>query len=186
MARAARPVWLLDIDGVVNALAPGPLPRAWPEDEWVQRVVHANVPGRGPMVLPILAARPVLTFVGDVVRSGSADVVWHSTWRASAVTDLAPMLGLPPIPISVAPEWMPEWTPKWTQRADGVWWKLPAAQRVVAAGRPLVWTDDDLGVLADQVAALAEHPDTLLIGPDPQTGITADQLETIAAFLSRC
>ena len=177
MARAARPVWLLDIDGVVNALAPGPLPGSWPAHEWVQRVVHANVPGRGPMVLPILAARPVLTFVCDVVRSGSADVVWHSTWRTSAVTDLAPMLGLPPIPISVAPEW--------TQQTAGVWWKLPAAQRVVAAGRPLVWTDDDIGVLADQVADLAEHPDTLLIGPDPETGITADQLDAIAAFLSR-
>ena len=62
------PVWLLDIDGVVNALARGRVRDAWPLDAWVQRVVRADIPGQGAMVLPILAARPVLDFVTDVVR----------------------------------------------------------------------------------------------------------------------
>ena len=169
------PVWLLDIDGVVNALARGPVRGSWAPNDWVQTVIHAEVPGHGLMALPILAARPVLDFVTDVVRSGAAEVRWHSTWRGAAVTDFAPALGLPPIPISVAPEWI--------DRPHAGWWKLPAAQRVVAAGRRLVWTDDDLRVLGGDVGGLDVHSDALLIGPEPNGGLTADDLDRIAGFL---
>ncbi len=123
-----RPLWLLDIDGVVNALARGPLPVAWPEHDWVQRLVVTEIPGRGVMTLPILAARPVLDFIADVHRSGSAEVRWHSTWRTAAITSFAPALGLPTtITMSVAPEW--------NDRPVAQWWKLGAAERAVAAGR---------------------------------------------------
>ena len=102
-------------------------------------------------------------------------MIWHSTWREAAVSDLAPVLGLPAIPISVAPEW--------THRPERIWWKLPAAQRVVESGRRLVWTDDDIAVVPDQVGDLAAQPDTLLISPDPQAGLTADNLRSIADFI---
>lgn len=174
-SRAATPVWLLDIDGVINALSTTPVPGPWTPDQWVQRLVRAEIPGTGPMLLPIFAAEPVLAFIRDVVRRGAAEVIWHSTWRSAAVTDLAPVLGLPAIPVSVAPEW--------THRDPAVWWKLPAARRVVESGRRLVWTDDDIAVLGDQVAELRGRPDTLLIGPDRRAGLTAHDLERIAAFL---
>jgi hypothetical protein len=175
MTSAAKPVWLLDIDGVVNALARSPVEGSWPADAWLQRVVTADIPDAGRMVLPIFTAQPVLDFVAQVAAAGVADVVWHSTWRSAAVTDLAPALGLPALPISVAPEW--------TDRPAGTWWKLPAAERVVASGRPLVWTDDDIAALPDQVAELAARPDTLLISPDPRTGLTAQHLRAIAEFV---
>jgi hypothetical protein len=175
VTRPAKPVWLLDIDGVVNALARGPVDGSWPAENWVQRVVTADIPNTGRTVLPIFAARPVLDFITRVVASGVADVVWHSTWRAAAVTDLAPTLNLPAIPISIAPEW--------TQRPERTWWKLPAAQRVVASGRRLVWTDDDIAALPEQVADLEGRADTLLISPDPNTGLTADHLAAIAQFV---
>jgi hypothetical protein len=170
-----RPVWLLDIDGVVNALARGAVRGSWPQDAWIQRVIRADMPGHGPMVLPILAARPVLDFVAQVYHSGTADVRWHSTWRAAAMTELAPVLGLPPIPISVAPEW--------TAPPYEGWWKLPAARRVLESGRRLVWTDDDLGVFAAEVGDLVSRPDALLIGPDRHIGLTGADLDSIAAFL---
>ena len=175
MTQPAPPVWLLDIDGVVNALARGPVAGSWPADQWVQHVVPADIPGSGRMVLPILAACPVLDFIVRVVRTGAAEVIWHSTWREAAVTDLAPVLGLPQLPISHAPEW--------TQRPELIWWKLPAARRVVESGRRLVWTDDDIAVVPDQVGDLDARPDTLLISPDPHTGLTADQLRAIADFV---
>lgn len=175
MTRAAKPVWLLDIDGVINALARGPVEGSWPADAWLQRVVTTDIPNAGRTVLPIFAAQPVLDFITRVVTSGLVDVVWHSTWRAAAVTDLAPTLNLPAIPISVAPEW--------TERPGRTWWKLPAAQRVVASGRPLVWTDDDIAALPEQVADLDAHPDTLLISPDPITGLTSEHLDAIAQFI---
>jgi hypothetical protein len=172
-----RPLWLLDIDGVVNALMRGPLPDVWPEQEWVQRLVITEIPDRGAMTLPILAARPVLDFVAEVHLSGRAEVRWHSTWRAAAITAFAPTLGLPTsIPISVAPEW--------TDRPIAQWWKLGAAERAAAGGRALVWTDDDLRIYRDDAARLsADH--TLLIGPHSETGLGPDDLERIDRFLRR-
>lgn len=175
MTQSGRPVWLLDIDGVINALSRGPVQDSWPSEQWVQRVVDAEIPGSGRMVLPIFAAQPVLDFVTRVVASGAAEVVWHSTWREAAATALAPALGIAAMPVSVAPEW--------PQRPARVWWKVPAARRVVESGRRLVWTDDDISVVPDQVADLVEHAGTLLIAPDPQTGLTAEHLHAIAGFI---
>jgi hypothetical protein len=174
MTQASLPVWLLDIDGVINALARGPVRGSWPPDTWAQHVVRAEIPEMGLMVLPILVAEPVLDFVRRVVSSGAAEVRWHSTWRTAAVTDLAPLLGLPPIPISIAPEW--------TQRPPG-WWKLAAAQRVIAAERPLVWTDDDIARYDGDLGDLLSRPDALLISPDPETGLSPHDLDRIAEFL---
>ncbi len=175
MTQPTRPVWLLDIDGVVNALARGPVAGSWPADQWVQHVVPADIPGSGRMVLPIFVARPVLDFVARVVETGAAEVIWHSTWREAAVSDLAPVLGLPVLPISHAPEW--------TQRPELTWWKLPAARRVIESGRRLVWTDDDIAVVPEQVGDLAARPDTLLISPNPYTGLTPADLAAIADFI---
>jgi hypothetical protein len=170
------PVWLLDIDGVINAVSREPVPGIWPDDQWVQVVVSAQIPELGAMVLPILAARPVLDFVAETVRSRTAEVIWHSTWREAAVADLAPVLGLPEIPVSDAPEW--------DDRPAGVWWKLPAARRVVASGRRLVWSDDDIAEFAPEVADLRHRDDTLLISPRRSAGLTATDLKRIATFLS--
>lgn len=172
-----RPLWLLDIDGVINALAHGPLPDAWPERDWVQRLVITDIPGRGVMSLPILAARPVLDFITDVHRSGSAEIRWHSTWRTAAITSFAPALGLPTtIAMSVAPEW--------SERPIGQWWKLGAAERAVAAGRRLIWTDDDLRVYGDETEHVASAGN-LLLGPYGDTGLTPDELARIAGFLDQ-
>ena len=175
MAPPSVPVWLLDIDGVVNALARGPVRGSFPSELWTQHVVEADIPNMGRMVLPIYVALPVLDFVRHVYDDGLAEVRWHSTWRTAAMTDLGPTLGLPPIPISIAPEW--------TTRPVG-WWKLPAAQRVITSGRPLVWTDDDIVNFPDEVGALGEGSDRLLISPDPDTGLNADELEQIEKFLT--
>lgn len=175
MTRPDPPVWLLDIDGVVNALARGQIFDSFPQDDWAQHVVEADIPNMGTMVLPILVARPVLDFVAEVQQSGRAEVRWHSTWRTAAMTDLGPTLGLPPIPISIAPEW--------TERPPG-WWKLPAARRVRKSGRRLIWTDDDLASYQEETADLAADPDALLISPDPQLGLTQRDLDQITEFLN--
>jgi hypothetical protein len=174
------PVWLLDIDGVVNALALRVPTGVWPQGAWVQRIVQTSGVDGTRSTLPILAARPVLEFIHRVYDEGLAEIRWHSTWRTAAVLDLAPTLGLPPIPISIAPEWV---------GGQATWWKLPAARRVVASGRRLLWTDDQVNLyLADPVSgppltALAAEAGTLLMSPDGDTGLTADDLRQIDEFL---
>lgn len=174
------PVWLLDVDGVLNALATHLPTTAWTAEDWVQRVVWADVPDRGLATLPVLAARPVLEFIDRVYETALAEIRWHSTWRTAAITALAPALGLPPIPMSVSPEWAAE---------QPVWWKIPAARRVAASGRRLVWTDDQLELYradprnAAQLETLENSAGTLLLSVDPETGLTPDDLETISRFL---
>jgi hypothetical protein len=175
------PTWLLDVDGVINALAPGVPSEAWPRDAWVRTTVRADVPDRGPMTLPVLAARPVLEFITRVHESGAAEIRWHSTWRTSAVTALAPALGLPSIPVSIAPEWA---------ASAAMWWKIPAARRIAETGQRLLWTDDQLPVFrADplseaELAALDRWDGALLLATDPAVGLTPDDLRRIDEFLT--
>lgn len=174
--RDARPVWLLDIDGVVNALARKPIVDSFPAEQWIQITVRTDLPGIGPAAFPILAARPVLDFVATAHASGAVEICWHSTWREAAITDLAPALGLPRLPISVAPEWT-------NHHLLVPWWKQPAAERVLESGRPLVWTDDDIPVFRPYLGAFEGRDDALLLAPDPRRGLTQDELDLIAGFL---
>jgi hypothetical protein len=175
------PAWLLDVDGVVNALAPGAPSEAWPPEAWVRTTVRADVPDRGAMTLPVLAARPVLDFITRVHGSGAAEIRWHSTWRTSAVTALAPALGLPPIPISIAPEWA---------ASAAMWWKIPAARRIAEAGQRLIWTDDQLAFFrtdplsAAELDALDRWDGALLLATDPAVGLSPDDLRRIEKFLT--
>lgn len=96
---------------------------------------------------------------------------------------MAPALGLVSLPLSDAPEWADP---------SPLWWKLPAAQRVIDSGRRLIWTDDQFplyrtdprtepGLRAVELSGLA-----LLLGPDPDTGLSPGDLRRIAAFLALC
>lgn len=174
------PVWLLDIDGVLNALASGVPSAPWPADAWERHAVRALVPDRGCLDLPVLVARPVLEFVTRVHASGAAEIRWHSTWGEAAVTTLGPALGLPRIELSVAPEWAGE---------AAMWWKVPAARHVAESGRRLVWTDDQLALYrADplcgaELAALDRWDGALLIATDPRVGLGPGDLARVAEFL---
>lgn len=175
-APAQRPLWLLDIDGVVNARAATALSAPWSPELWIQRTVSAPIDGRGLASLPVLAARPVLDFITSVHEAGVAEIRWHSTWRGAAITHLAPVLGLPQFPMSIAPEWQ--------TRTDSFSWKIPAAQRAVAAGRRLVWTEDALTPRGLTDASAAGLDGALLISPRPQIGLTPGDLTAIAAFVA--
>ncbi len=128
------------------------------------------------MALPILAARPVLEFISYVHATGAAEIRWHSTWRTAATTALAPALGLPPIQVSIAPEWADQ---------APMWWKIPAARRVAESGRHLLWTDDQLAAyrvdpLSEaELAALDGWTGAMLVSPDPELGLTPAELDRI-------
>jgi len=167
------PIWLLDIDGVINAATLRPPTYVWPADTWIQTKVIG---------LRIMAAQPVLDFIREVHEQGRAEIRWHSTWQDDA-PKLGAELGLPAFPVADAPEY----DQRLKQRAFGLdgWWKRPAAERVLAEGRPLVWTDDDitwsLGRRGqDEIRQLGP---ALLIAPDDRTGLTPKHLRHIADFL---
>jgi hypothetical protein len=74
--------------------------------------------------------------------------------------------------------------PEWSKRPVTQWWKLGAAERAVAAGRRLVWTDDDLRVYRSETQHLAQAG-ALLLAPYGDLGLTPEELERIAEVLDQ-
>lgn len=170
------PVWLLDVDGVINAAGLGKPPTfAWPADQWTDR----HVITMGGHKLRIRTARPVLDFICEVHEQGRAEIRWHTTWQEDAQT-LAVQLGLPEFPVQDAPEYK-------AFMGKGVkgWWKRPAAERILDEGRALVWTDDDitwsLGRRGED--ELRTRGPVLLVSPSEQTGLLPKHLRQIGDFL---
>ena len=118
-----RPVWLLDVDGALNANRP-----AW----WCaphNRSAYAE--GKDHRVR---WAGPLVSKVRRLVRSGTVDVRWAATWCPWA-NQLEHLFTLPDLPRQFAPH---EVT---IERAPIS--KLNAALAIARSGRPLVWTGDD-------------------------------------------
>ncbi len=175
--RMLPPVWLLDIDGVVNAASRSLPTHAWPRDVWRQ-IEAEDAEG---LSWPIKAAQPVVDFIRDVHHRGRAEIRWHTTWQRDAV-DLGRRLGLPEFGVAAAPEFAE--LDKYLDR--GRWWKLPAARRVLAdEGRALLWTDDDADtdLRGEERAQLARLGRLLIVCPDRRTGLCKRHLRRIDAFL---
>lgn len=168
------PVWLLDIDGVLNAASKKPVRSVWPRDQWIAGHAHD-----GRQSWPILAARPVAEFIREVHETQRAEIRWHTTWQQEARA-VGKLLNLPDFPIADAPEWAD------ALRLDQ-WWKIGAALRVVEdEGRRLVWTDDDAGDRWNLPAGIRERLEgrALIVAPSPYTGLTPKQLRQIDRFLT--
>jgi hypothetical protein len=177
-----KPVWLLDIDGVINAVVRrgGPVPRHMWADQWVDAKAEASL-GE---TFRIVAATPVLDFIREVHEKDLAEIRWHTTWQHSAA-NVAELLDLPEFPVHEAPEFAAE---MWFAGNPelGKWWKLPGAFRVVGVEqRPLVWTDDDViqYTTKPQRAALRALQPSLLIDPWTSEGLAQVHLDKIRKFL---
>lgn len=173
----APPVWLLDIDGILNAASKKPPRNVWPADQWV----HGRA-SDGRHTWPILFARPVANFIRRVHKEGRAEIRWHTTWQHDAAA-VGKLLDLPDFPVQEAPEWA-------TYLACNTddWWKTAAALRVAEVERrALVWTDDDADrwslPQADRDRLTSAVP-CLIVAPSSTTGLTPKHLRQIDAFLT--
>ena len=168
MNRTDVPVWLLDIDGVINAFRRQPQ-GSWPRRSWIRTRVAGY---------EIVAALPVIAFLREVHRDGLAEIRWHTTWQEKAL-DVGDALSLPTFHVQASPEFA-------ERDADEVWWKLPAARRVLEGGRPVVWTDDDAEYLApgDRKQLTLIGPQLLIVAPDETTGLNQADLDRIRLFLT--
>jgi HAD domain in Swiss Army Knife RNA repair proteins len=146
------PLFLLDVDGVLNPFAASACPPGYREYDFF--------PGEEPVRLCALH--------GPWLHELAArfQIVWATGWGANANRLLAPLLGLPDLPVIVFP-------PAPFHPMD----KLPAVISF-AGGQPLVWLDDMLTPQAHAWAAGRDVP-TLLLRIDPAEGLTR-------AVIDRC
>jgi HAD domain in Swiss Army Knife RNA repair proteins len=192
------PVWLLDVDGVLNAVAREPDRSVWPD--WKHGTAEADG-----MRWPIRFSPSVSRAIRRLHEHGLVEVRWLTTWRSDANRQLRQLLDLPAFDV------VPDATPADASNpgpllavnaetashgaataayrpTDGEWWKFAAARDVIAQmdGRPLIWTDDELLDQPDAVAWVADSvSDPLLIAPSPQAGLIPRHLEVIEDFCRR-
>ncbi|MET7735146.1 HAD domain-containing protein [Streptomyces sp. NPDC005402] len=174
-----RPLLYLDVDGPLNPYAAKPHRR--PEGYTTHRMKPEGWIAQHPG-LPRSAVRPLRVWLNPdhgralLALADRFDLVWATTWRHEANTCIAPVLGLPVLPVV-------DWPATLTPGPNGTFWKT---RHLVthAAGRPFVWLDDELDDRDRQF--VADHHDgrALLRRVDPRVGLRAPDFDAVAEFAS--
>lgn len=179
-----RPLWLLDVDGVINAVTRKPDRSIWPD--WRQGTVASNDQRLGIWFSPT-----VIATIADMHATGQVEARWLTTWGSEANDDLRELLGLPFLTVAAEPPRSVQGTHPSADAPSSMevsWWKLAAAKDVSAAEptRPMIWTDDDLRFHRSAQAWGAEcHDRRLLVAPPTAVGLTPRNLRTVRAFAGR-
>ena len=161
-----RPVWLLDVDGVVNTTRPG----------WGGPPRKSLVWSGADNTSYVLRWSPLLV---DRIRAlhtgGRVEVRWCTTWCPEAER-LERLWRLPVLARSLTADPMP-------RGAECRPLKLAAAGNVLAEGRRLIWTDDEAlpppGPERDELTAGGR---ALLIAPRAARGLQPADLDLIEKF----
>lgn len=158
------PVWLLDVDGVINARKPGWSARP------SRRHAYASCSRQQ---LPLWYAPALLARIRAAHAAGLAEIRWATTWCCE-VDALEKAFSLP------------HFEPCWTDHINGraaAMAKLACAAQVLADGRRLVWTDDsETPTSGETYERLTFDGRALLIAPNPARGLQPDDMDRIEAF----
>lgn len=180
------PGWLLDIDGVINALGHRNYQDKWPNDKWFE--TSLGPPGERKFRFRISPS--VRDFILEMHNLG-VDIRWHTTWQHDAKV-VADYLELPMFPVHPAPEFN-------DFRYRSGWWKAPSAFRLFKEDdRPWIWTDDDLSanvlreslndaclVVNERIPQSVVDAKYLFISPDEDYGLTPIHTSLIRGFVAR-
>ncbi|WP_153054228.1 HAD domain-containing protein [Planomonospora sphaerica] len=151
-------MWLLDVDGVINASRPG----------W-------GAAPRSGTAYRMRWAPALLDRIRALHRAGGVEIRWCSTWCADA-DQLERLLALP----RLARAWSEHLSATAAAAA-----KLTAARQVLARGRRLIWTDDvevpTCGPVHDELTGSSQ---ALLIAPSPSRGLQPGHMAAIETFIS--
>ena len=156
---SARPLLFLDVDG---PLIPFGAAGGYP--------TFQAAPSGNPLVERVDPA------LGPRLAALGCDLVWATTWTDEANEVIAPVLGLPDLPVVEWPDTSDE------DLCHGLHWKTRAVCDW-AAGRTFVWVDDEItGADQDWVAGHYTG-DALLYRVDASRGLVTADFAALAAWL---
>lgn len=182
-----KPVLLLDVDGVVNAMSKQAPTHVWPADVWRR----AKIQARDGMEYPFLWAIPVVEWLTRLHESGDVEIRWHTTWQHEAL-EVGKVLGLPEFKVQECPEFAEyerngsELSAKLISACMPGWWKYPAAENLVSdEGRRVIWIDDDIDyqITAGGRRALKAIYNLVLVCPNERTGIIPKHMVKVEAAI---
>lgn len=164
-APAPRPLLFLDVDGTLIPLG---TPTAAQPDMPHTRTQAPALPAN---------AHPLLHKVnpehGRRLEALGCDLVWATTWMSDADDILAPLLGLPSLPVVDWPDSDEGGLLHWNTRGLVEW----------AQGRPFVWVDDEISHTDRQWVSTHHHAPALLHRVDPHRGLTEHDVTAIESWL---
>ncbi|WP_328944243.1 hypothetical protein OG259_24680 [Streptomyces sp. NBC_00250] len=160
---AQRPLLFLDVDGTLLPYGGAQLPSTLEEwDRW-QRPTNPQLAKVAREHGPRLSALP-------------CEPMWATAWMHDANKVMAPLLGIPELPVVPLPAAPEEDDP------GVLHWKTRALVEL-AAGRPFVWVDDEIGDL-DRTWVSAHHKGpALLHRVNSTTGLTSADLAAVDDWL---
>ncbi|WP_141583892.1 HAD domain-containing protein [Actinomadura sp. WMMA1423] len=160
-----RPLLFLDVDGPLIPFGPGDHPAYRPAPS-----PHA---GSNPLLARIDPAH------GPRLRALPCELVWATTWMDDANECVAPILGLPRLPMV---SWPHDPAAEERDQRHGLHWKTRALV-AWAAGRPFAWVDDEI-TGRDRAWVAARHPGPALAHRvDPGRGITNADYRALGEWL---
>jgi hypothetical protein len=175
---AAKPIWLLDFDGVLNILAAQGDTSVWAEWRDHKRPSPEDIPW-------MLWAPEAVSLVAEANEAG-VRVVWLTTWGALTAT-IADV-------IKDIPADLEYWTNGdlsrigHTSRRSGQNWKVDCARFLVPEQSPLLWTDDNLPKMLhkdDRAWLRSREPETLTIAPRKEIGLTPKHAARIRDWIGK-
>lgn len=170
-----KPLWLLDVDGVINALAKSSTLRllnsGW--ENWTQKTV---------MGYPITYVEDLIKFINIAHNSGKVDIQWLTTWEDNdAVYNfLTPELGLEHF--EIAGRQSEHLSNKFSDYSH--WWKLKVVEELSVDHKKIIWTDDDINQFSQAVNFVNNSPHVHAIIPDPRIGLTRNQTKEIERLIN--
>ncbi|MER7774578.1 HAD domain-containing protein [Streptomyces sp. NPDC096191] len=157
----ARPLLFLDVDGPLIPFGSSP--------DRAQASVTAPADGH-----PLLDR--LVPGIGRRLRALGCDLVWATTWGEDANAIVAPLIGLPRLPVVPWPADGGVAGPR------GLHWKTPHLVEW-AARRPFIWVDDEIGDM-DRLWVAARHPGpSLLRHVAPARGLSDADFSALASRL---
>jgi hypothetical protein len=168
-ALGARPKvrLLLDVDGVLNALSSFEDPGELRTDRRIDVVDGFHI-----------VWSPSVVDVFRVLHERGVDVQWLTTWGEAAKGQLSTTMQLPQFPVLGERGY----------HETDTWWKLVLVQAAYALDRvPFVWIDDEIDYDPETTEWLETLPPDqfLAVTPDSMTGLDADDIDTVTAFIDR-
>jgi hypothetical protein len=163
----------LDVDGTLLPTGGVRLPDTL--DDWYRTWQHPS----NPHLARIVPGH------GRRIQALACDLVWATAWMDDANHVIAPILGLPELPVADLGDLPGIDDPVWSEddaAADLNWKTKPLC--TLAAGRPFVWIDDEVTDV-DRAWVAAHHPGpALLHRVDSRHGLVDADLDVIEDWLA--
>lgn len=162
------PLILLDVDGPLSPHDASPIPVGFVEHQ-------VESPGYGPRTVWLNVEHgPALLALAEET---GAELAWCSMWQYNASAVIGSRIGLPVMPFVLF-----DGCSRFVEA-----WKYPRVSEF-AAGRPVVWFDDEFArpefLAAHEAFASARVEPTLLHHVDPRVGLTEVDYDAARRFLA--